>query len=291
MSFKYFLPALVALIVVSTIVVPDLVPWTWSTPKPLPSPEQVIAPINTRLELVELVDMSGAEVLAGSPATPRMTLGLRPKKGQARDVIQFGLQEYWIETGGSFLEDPVADLFQEIEKIANQRGPIVEALKKGQAKLEILGVGVELTGEALVEILYALGKLAEIDAKAELKVYIKGFADGTKNSWSEKLIPEYDDGIYQKFYVHYAARRNSLNPRNYEAEATRYEVWSEYTNDDLPNLRARFIEQDILLPYLEQVKASKGGFVGSYSTHLLDGYVFSGVDEERRRVEIVVEVY
>jgi len=274
-----------------TVVAPDLVPWGWSAPEPLPSTDKVVAPINTRLELVELVEMPGVVMLTGASKTPRMTLGLRPKKGQARDVIQFGLKEYWIETGGSFLEDPVEDLFQEIEKIANQRGPVVEALKKGQAKLEIFGVGIELTGEALVEILYALGKLAEIDAKADLKVYIKGFADGSSNAWSSELIDGYDDGTYQHFPVHQASRPNSLNPRTYEAEAGSYEVRSKYKNENLPNLRARFIEQDILLPYLKQVASAKDGFVSSYSTYLLDGYVFSGVDEARRRVEVVVEVY
>jgi hypothetical protein len=122
---------------------------------------------------------------------------------------------------------------------------------------------------------------------SSLEIFVKGFADGNIAQWERtleshpydfhriKILPQLDD-------------KNSVTPRRFMSTPIIFPVGKIYGNGQLANLRAAFVEQDIVRPMLGTCLTEH-----SASVRILEGYVSRRTkrDPLKRKVEIYLSFY
>jgi hypothetical protein len=100
---------------------------------------------------------------------------------------------------------------------------------------------------------------------------IKGYADGEVREWQQKLIRKY---AYKKIEYFSSDKLLSLSPHTHT-------IGNTYANKDLPYLRAHYLKQRLILPYLKTCHKHLAPDV-----RVIQGEVYSYHDKSERKAEI-----
>lgn len=130
--------------------------------------------------------------------------------------------------------------------IANKDEKIEALMSRYNMNIGFSLFGCKLSGnvgQAIADIVGAVGRLTR-DFKID--IYIRGSADGYTSEWS-RPISDYKK-IYQYHSIDYLkpAIEDTDNPLLYTRDIGTQTIGDFYTNNDLPNLRAKFIKEDII---------------------------------------------
>ena len=123
------------------------------------------------------------------------------------------------------------------------------------------------------------------------EIYVKGYADGAQRDWSKPLKERYNGPDYRSFLVHPPVRPNSKNQFTFAKKEVEYAVPEKFKNEHLPNLRARFMQLDIIEHYVKNYLAQIGIPTKNISVGILKGYEFKEINDLDRKVEIFVNLY
>lgn len=125
-------------------------------------------------------------------------------------------------------------------------------------------------------------------------VYVRGYADGVHGKNKERRLGKLDpDYNYFKIDLH-PSIKSSRNPLIFNRKAVAIPVpisnkvtKGYYNNQDLPNLRARFLKEDIIEPIIQGcVNPTKPDI------SILEGYEFSKSKKSSdRKVQAFVLIY
>ena len=258
-----------------------------ATPSPDNEIKAAVAVINSRLTDVTL--STGHLVFQGAAAPPRAQYRLTLGKEGKDAVYLFKISEYVFETGGSESKIPTAQLCDLVNAVYDRPEPIFESLRQLKVEGKIAfpiwkGISGELQTDVtsiLVQTLYALRKFYELQHTYP-EILIKGYADGKTKTWSKPFDDRYHFTSIKAFYP---TDRSSVSPVEYNRSEEEVPLEANsYSNSHLPDLRAKFVEQVLVVPYLNQCKD-----VNKPQVHILKGYEFKEPDQPlERKVEITI---
>jgi hypothetical protein len=104
------------------------------------------------------------------------------------------------------------------------------------------------------------------------------------SEWSKYLKP--GRYAYREIPIYPKANFDSLNPYEYIRSTVIYQVPQSYTNRDLPNLRAMFVKEDLIDPFLSGCNTSQ-----NVETHILEGHEFAEIDQLKRKAQIYILLF
>lgn len=209
----------------------------------------------------------------------------------------FKSEKYTVETGGRIANiitcEKIEIACKELEKEGKTPSSesVWEKVKiKAGIDWKIFGIEFETTAHDLYELLWAEKQYQELDY--EVEIFIKGYADNSvKKGWVRDMDAAY---LFSNLKVNRVTaldmKEHPKNPRNYEAIPMPYNFPSnkKYQNEHLPNLRAAFIRQDFVEPFLKDCNPKNK----HTKVYVLDGYHYSEPNQpENRMVEVYFQVY
>jgi len=190
----------------------------------------------------------------------------------------FEAYEYTLETGGDSTRLPIQDICQFINRDYDEKSPLLEAIRRIPIDYSVLvGPGsIKVSLNALViELAYAIMKTARTAGPC-IEVLVKGYADGQMAFWERPLKAERYN--YQNISFYPRLDRYSENPFEYIRKIGTYQVPQNYRNQDLPNLRAMFVKEEMIDPFISQC-----GHLTAEQVHILEGYEFLHRDPTVRK--------
>jgi hypothetical protein len=201
-------------------------------------------------------------------------------------VYLFDTTEYTLEAGGELTQFSKADVCNYISKHYKGRYPFRETLREfyyedyypsgiGTVKLPAGQVAVELA-YMLMKVIQASGSCAE--------VLIRGYADGEAMDWSKEL--RHGKFNYREIPVYQTSRPSSENTFEYFSAKETRRVPEVYNNSYLPNLRAMFVKENIIIPTLSTCNA-----LNNVQVSILDGYEFTRLNPLERKVHVYLMLY
>lgn len=248
--------------------------------------EKIVNETNERLEYVKMSPY--INLISNSNEKPERSYKISIKPEKISSVIDFKLEEYSLETGGSATDAvtlSIDRMFVSLDSVYNRKNKIIDAISEFEFEAGAMSGSLLL----ISEILYSIRRIAELKLR-KVEILVKGYADGQRNNgWSRPLIPPYNGSEYKNFWVHPEARKTK-NPYEYLASEINYPVPDNYENQHLPNLRARHIQLDFIERYLNKHIQSLGVPAENISTGILNGYVFTNIDSTNRKVEIYLNI-
>jgi hypothetical protein len=245
----------------------------------------VVSVVNARLTDVSL---EPSHLILEGAARPRAQYMLTLGKQGPSAIYLFQMYEYTFETGGDEEKIPTAKLCDLVEAVYDRPEPIFESLRQikveGKVSFPIWkGISADLQTNLtaiLVQMLYAIRKFHELQHTYP-EILIRGYADGKTTNWSRPIL----GGNYHftSIKAFFPTDRISFNPIAYNSYEETISLESgQYTNEHLPDLRAKFVEQDLVTPYLNDCKEKRNTQV-----HIIKGYEFKTPDQPlERKVQI-----
>lgn len=150
---------------------------------------------------------------------------------------------------------------------------------------------VELArSQVIFEELYAISGLIDLRNRQEtrlgdtVEILVKGYADGQTADWGRPLL----EGryAYHSIDVYPPLASGSQEPGVFLHNPVTVEIPSTYNNHTLPDLRAQFIKDAILRPFLRACVDEQ------IPVKILKGYAFASPDNPlQRRVDIYLNFY
>jgi hypothetical protein len=254
--------------------------------KGIPKIEEEIKDINNRLTFTVIEEEKALNI--NDDKSHILKINLRKEFLSDTLTQMFKRYEYTIETGGDFNQIPSSEICVIIDSIRNSKSEKIKSI------IERLKIDVKLSGFKFFEIEISglqvllaevFFTLATINDKHEFDIFLKGYADGYSKEWNRKLSSNklYN---YRSIDIIPTLDSNSLNPVNYSGPEISYTIGAEYGNKDLPNLRAKFVKED-LLPKVTRSCADK-----IRQVKILEGYEFSHdyIDSTKRMVQFYLRL-
>jgi hypothetical protein len=137
-------------------------------------------------------------------------------------------------------------------------------------------------GRVAVELVYTLMKVIQASGSCA-EVLVRGYADGQNMKWQKALHGKYN---YQKIPVYHPYVPVSEHAFQYSATKEDYPVPKFYKNGHLPNLRAMFVKENIIIPTLSACNA-----MNKVQVSILDGHDFIRLNPLERKVHVYLIVY
>lgn len=226
---------------------------------------------------------------------------LSPKSLQKEETCFFDLCQYTIEAKNDLTQIPTANICAVIEKIRAEdtKNSVLDSLRKLELEGNVsagwggkisLGGKIGHLQEFIIDALYSIRRLAELKNK-KVVIYVEGFADGQQSTWHHTLLPgKYHYTTMNVFPL--ADPSDAFVTLEYLPEEKSWSVAdvnkTDYCNADLPNLRAYFVQERFLKPFLQGNEAK----IGQWEIHILQGQVFSRPNQPlKRKVQIFVGLY
>lgn len=216
--------------------------------------EQTVSDLNRRLTYLAVVRTDPAITFVND-------VGAAQEKVVAQYAITFQgdpIGEVGIFKSEQYMiridDDPVkirdvAKVCSAVDEMLEEKDEILRALKDSKVSYELsLGFfgtgGYEFTPpkKMLFELIATLRQLTGLKAK-KVEVLIRGFADGQKKPWSRPLYKDYPFDTVNVYMPREAWRLNWLE---YITKETPVSIDNPYTNKDLPELRARFVKEELI---------------------------------------------
>jgi hypothetical protein len=255
--------------------------------------------------------------LSISTPDPRSTVALVNKNGKSEGdapVAQYviSIQDKYVGEVSVFdekqyvmknvLGDPqkvkdASNICGSIHKVLEANDEILKVLQDAQIRSQIsltlwgiVDVGVEFTPPKVVqvEIAAALRRTFGLRAK-KVEVLIKGYADGQLGPWKEKLRAH--PYRYDSVTVYPPFEPERLNWFEFIRQETTLPIQENYTNEELPDLRARFVKEDFVDRLLKHCGSSS-----ETEVHILKGQADKttgpeAIRPEDRKVQIFINIY
>lgn len=235
--------------------------------------------INQSLEVSEVV--RGGPELVGAPI-PFATYTVRVVQEAPKEIYFFGLQEYTIDIGsgaetGRLCEKVASSVPQKEESTGS------EVLDEAEVSVGVGPIGIQAPASAYWNDLGRILGIAVREGQfSRLEILVKGFADGTVGKWKLDL-EAYPYDFHEIHMLPQLDPKSSLTPRRFASTPAKFLVGDQYSNEDLGNLRAAFVVQDIVEPMLLTCLKDLDVTVG-----ILEGYTSS---RARNPLQRKVEVY
>jgi len=204
----------------------------------------------------------------------------------------FELKEYTLQTGGDPDKIFTHDLCEVIDRLYDADTASVERYVKGvelhgglDGVVGELGAGLNL---GFPEALHTIMKMKHI-RNSHVLVAIKGYADGQHGPWTDTLRADYR---YDSIGV-LPPTTNSENPTSYFLRDSIIRIPSRrYSNSLLPDLRAEFIRQVLVLPYLENCELTPSLRELQTDVRILKGFEYTKADHpENRKVQVFLYIF
>ena len=255
---------------------------------PLGQLEKVVQRIRTQ---TQYVDVKPANLIFDSGPQPlvQYVLTLSGRAEGSRDAAYlFESSRYALDNfGGTPVEVPTSEICALIDSIADSSDPLENALDRIEASGTVTisprgpSAEVKFKGSArnVIELYYALGEMLTLRS-LRAEVLVRGFADGEVASWQRELDPSYP---YSSVEV--MPPVDSAAPIMFKRKRETIPVSEAplYSNKDLPNLRARYVKDVLLDPYLARCPGETAA-----SSAILQGFAY---DEASRPLDRKVQVY
>lgn len=226
----------------------------------------------------------GAPILEGESPVSSFVLTLG--ESSATQTYPFELKRYTLQTGSDPDRTPTQNLCAVIERlrVADTAAPV-----NGGKNPEI-GAGVNIgpfelsisQEIAIAELLFGTGKLSNIP-HSHAFIAIRGYADGQHGPWTDTLIAKYR---YDTIHV-LPPTGDADNPSGYLLRDSVIHIQDgTYNNSLLPDLRAEFVRQVLVLPFLQNCQEYHP------EVKILKGFEFSEADRpENRKVQVFVYIF
>lgn len=206
----------------------------------------------------------------------------------------FRKKDYFMPSTPLKIDPEVRDLCVTIDKTLEGQDEILKALQDAQIKAnlslsfwKVVDAGIEVNPPKawLVELAALLRAVSGLPAK-RVEVLIKGYADGQTRPWTASLRPAPYD--YRVVNVYPRAESDRLDSFSFIREEKPKYIPEEYSNGHLPELRAKFVEENFIGSFLGRCKGKT-----ETEMHILEGYADNSkvIVEQDRRVEIFINIY
>jgi flagellar basal body-associated protein FliL len=222
----------------------------------------------------------------GCAETPKAQFVISVKDIYKDTAYLFESSEYTLETGGDLTKVSTADICDFINNRYTGKYPLLEALR--DASFDISDprgiVSLKLpVGAVTVELAYMLIKIMQVSGSCA-EIMVKGYADGKVTEWSRELRP--GNYHYREIPVYPTVDPGSENPFEYFRSIEVRLVPEEYTNRDLPNLRAMFVKENLIIPFLSDCNK-----LGNVQVSILDGYEYARRNPMERKVQVYLLLF
>jgi len=225
-------------------------------------------------------------VYRGCAEKPRAQYLITTKDSFKDTVYLFDTTEYTLEVSSELTHFSTVNVCNYNSKNYKGRYPFREPLREFyyedyypsgivSVKLPADQVAVELA-YMLMKVIQASGSCAE--------VLIRGYADGEVMNWSRGL--RHGKYHYRDIQVYETSRPSSENTFEYFSTKKMLPVPEVYNNSYLPNLRAMFVKENIIIPTLSACKA-----MNNVQVSILDGYQFTRWNPLERKVHVYLMLY
>lgn len=231
----------------------------------------------------------------GTPAeAPTAQYRVSVQNKYAGKVSIFNAKEYFMPSSPENMDSNVRDLCGTIDKTLEGQDEILKVLQdldlKASLSLSLWGVvdaGIEGSPSKawLVQMAAFLRGVTGLPAK-RVEVLVKGYADGQEGPWKKDLMKEpYNYKVVNVYPRDGSDYRDSFDFIRSETPVT---IPDLYSNEHLPELRARFVTENFIGKFLRRCKTPT-----ETEVHILKGYAddSKNIREPDRRVEIFVNVY
>ncbi|MBO0722691.1 MAG: hypothetical protein J2P41_17840 [Blastocatellia bacterium] len=215
---------------------------------------------------------------------PRSQYLITIKENTLHPFYLFEDTEYKLGTG-RFRPSEAGQICRFIDNCYDEKDPIVVSLRKLREEPRLPGMGCLNINvpEVTTELIYILRKLSKANARVE--ILIRGYADGRGGEWEEPIFwgSKY---AFHDFRIYRTAQPGPSNHFEGLYYPDTYHVEDYYMNKDLPNLRARFVQLDLIEPFISECSMAP-----AVSTYVIDGQATTGFDPLNRRVEIYILLF
>ena len=186
-----------------------------------------------------------------------------------------------------------AKLCDVINSLKELKNPIIESIKELDIEVKAslfgyLDVNVANLENIVVELIYSMFKASKIKAK-KIKILLRGYADKTKYGWSLPLEPK---PYYYDTIVRYPVIQKDKGRKynfNYSKIEENYIIDKHYSNQHLPNLRAKFIEDEFISTIIYKCTDETEKLI---ELKILDGKEFKDTENEKlRKVDIFIHFF
>lgn len=244
----------------------------------------VVDKANTEMKYFEITKNQAPSVL-GRNSRANYTISLKPE--YQNSTYFFDKYKYTIVTGGDFKEIYTSDLCDFIKEKSREKNVVSRILDKLETTFsigEFVKLEINNVNEVVDEAIAATGLIAAYNPK-KTEIFVKGYADGSERNWSRPLIKEY---YYNSIIVYPPTDINTFNPVEYSRNEKVIEIENgEYSNEHLPNLRAKFVLKDFIKPFIKKCLPHK-----KIDTYILEGFEFPDPKiPAHRKVDIYVYIY
>ena len=238
------------------------------------------------------IDVQPSHLIFTGNRIPQKQFMLTIDKEYADVIYLFKEYEYIIETGGDPSKIPTAGLCDLISQIKRKEDPIAKIVRELKIKA---GISFPITGSGsgnvefekletvLLEFLYGIQRISELES-FEAQVFIRGYADGQIKDW----VREQNTGIYryERFPIFPSLEPDSPNPLKYSLIEVPIDIPLKYNNKHLPDLRAKFVKEALVEPFLQECEKPK-----RIEAHILKGYDFKERNPLNRKVQVFIALF
>jgi hypothetical protein len=217
---------------------------------------------------------------------PKSQFVISIKDNNTLPFYLFEVSEYTFTTGGDLTSIPTSQICKFIDEEYDEKIPIMESIRKIPIDVSIKRWFLDMKGQVpdiIVQLIYIIRKIYK-QTNSRVEILVKGYADGQMTEWERPLRP--GRYAYREIEVYPKFKPDSLNPFEYVHSTTTFHVSPAYANKDLPNLRAQFVKEDLIEPFLAGCSTPQ-----NVTTHILDGYEFAEIDQNKRKVQIFILLF
>jgi hypothetical protein len=260
--------------------------------------QQSVERLNKKLTYLSVTDTNNILKLVnndGSKSKPPLTQYVVSVQDKYVGQISiFRAKQYVMPSAPLKLDPTVRDLCGTIDKTLEEQDQILKVLEDAQIRLTlsmsfwgVVDAGVELSPPKalLVELAAVLRSLAGLKVK-RVEILIKGYADGQRGPWTAPLLPKPYD--YEVVNVYPRTEPDRIDSFQFIRIEKPKRIRQNYSNGDLPELRARFVQQNFISKFLQ-------GCNGTAETevHILEGYADPSnvINEPDRKAELFINIY
>jgi hypothetical protein len=205
---------------------------------------------------------------------------------RAGEAYPFKVMKYMFATGGMNLPElSICDKLETIDRDTNKslQKFVEDASPKVTAGLTTLQSEFDL---AKILKRFLSKKPSRID------ILVKGGADKTHSNWTKNIDPHYN---FTTAVVFPPVDLKSKNPTLYSKEFKTINVSSngKYNNNDLANLRAKFVVEDII--YQQVINGCANNIdpeiKSKVNVKILEGYTGTEENADLRKAEVYLQIY
>lgn len=237
-------------------------------------------PLTLQTEIALNMKMQAGRLSQRCSEVPKATFMVGVKDQYANTAFLFNSEKYTMEIGGDYSKINYFDVCDVIDKRLDIRYPLLDIL--GQSTIGVSrGINLTVPLSLAVELIYMCLKVVRAYTSC-IEVLVKGYADGQDGVWwhaQERRFFYPEVSIYPKMPgVGFDYKHSSITyhlPKD-----------GTYTNRDLPNLRARFVQKELIENKLGSCKG-----LPHVTSHVLEGSEFQVKSPSDRKVQVFIVLF